>query len=123
MAFHATNKPGTCLWCGYKIPKAKVSKFFCKDGCEAAFAEVLAAAGRRLEPKDTDPPKKPRSKPVKKPPCPECGKPMFVWFMDYGDKPAANCHTQGCSNRCGANPIELNAAGTAWVLKATGGAA
>lgn len=50
--FNATNEPGTCLWCGRRIPKgaAQYYRFWDTKDCALLFATVLAKAGRRLTP-------------------------------------------------------------------------
>lgn len=127
MPFHATNKPGTCLWCGYKLPNYQFGEgrgyqgnnFFCTAGCGFAFAVRMAELGHRFKAMDTDPPEKVRAKPVKTPKCAECKKPMKKHDGEYGQFHYVQCETLGCSEIRDPKPVVLNEDKTAWVLKAT----
>lgn len=76
--FHATNEPGTCLWCGHKLHKAKYlggygycgENCFCTLTCGYLFAVDAAKNGYRFKP-ESDPPAKPPRRNAS-PLCPTC---------------------------------------------------
>jgi len=62
-SFNASNKPGTCLYCGAKLAaahehlaeaiehnqiKPKTEAYFCSDACAVAFATKAASKAIRL---------------------------------------------------------------------------
>ena len=75
--FHATNQPGTCLWCGHKLVNQGYFKtgHFCTMRCGFMFADRMAELGKRFDAQDTPPPVH-RTRYIY-PPCPECGQPML----------------------------------------------
>jgi hypothetical protein len=78
--FHATNKAGTCAWCGWRLRKEPHGNslggygdgLFCGLNCGYRFAVAIARSGQRLQPKKEPPQER---KPVRSrwPRCPECG--------------------------------------------------
>lgn len=58
MAFGYAGEPGTCLWCGKKLPSEKSQaftrdsdkRFFHAGSCAAAFGVRMAELGKRFKP-------------------------------------------------------------------------
>jgi hypothetical protein len=93
MKFNATNKPGTCLWCGYK---AKKDSLFCSNSCAGLFGEAAARNGFRFEPTEGPPPK--QRNVYHYPKCKKCGKSMQEVESVALDELKMNCQTPFCDN-------------------------
>jgi hypothetical protein len=103
--FHATNNPGTCLWCGHILRPDQYRRghvgyegndHFCTLRCGFAFALAMAKNGKLFEPKP-EPPTVERRKREKAPRCPECRQ-LMGNVTDYMHKVEVfRCGTKGCS--------------------------
>lgn len=101
--FHATNKPGTCLWCGHQLRKPQFwdglgydgNGHFCTLRCAAAFAIEMAGNGKRFEPKPVGPSAEKRKR-DDRPRCPGCRR-KLADVTDYlHGRKVFQCGYTGC---------------------------
>jgi hypothetical protein len=101
--YHATNEPGTCLWCGHKLRQKKGHEkpgdygdgHFCGLRCAYQFGVAMADPGRRLRAMDS-PPEVVRIKRPPPPKCPVCGKKMYEYTINGKD--TAACTNSECED-------------------------